>query len=147
MRSWKAILLSLILGAAIGCGGRGGVEGTVTINGKPVDGGMILFVPMEGNLKQAPTHADIKDGKYELPEGEGPEPGLYRVQVIWSVREANPKDPDIVRRTQLMPPKFSGLKSPLRAKVDSGLNTLNFELVGRMDDPVEETGDRRRRRR
>ncbi len=55
--------------AGCGIGGKGSVSGTVTVNGKPLSMGMIVFTPASGT----PVAAEISDGKYEatgVPTGE-----------------------------------------------------------------------------
>jgi hypothetical protein len=86
-----AIALMLIVCCAFqaGCGGdanRPAVEGTVTLDGMPVEGGVIQFVsPGEDSRgKRINVHADIKDGKYYLASGAGPNLGTYKVMINWA---------------------------------------------------------------
>lgn len=69
------------------------VTGTVTMQGKPVDGAVITFVPTsnEGQAASAITDAE---GKYALTTwqaGDGARPGEYRVKV--SKQEQTAVDP------------------------------------------------------
>jgi hypothetical protein len=79
--SGAALTMALFLA---GCGESGPprapIAGSVTIGGAPLKAGRILFLP------QAPTEgpavsARVVDGKYTLPDAEGPIVGNNRVEV------------------------------------------------------------------
>jgi hypothetical protein len=85
MRPARMVRGLLIIGIVIaGCNGglaapkRGKLEGTVTLNGKPVANGIIRFMALDPNGTNAA--APIKDGRYSVPEGQGPTKGKYRVE-------------------------------------------------------------------
>lgn len=87
LRSSRFVFSLLGLSFAVGCGGDGldtryPVSGTVNYNGKPVENGMISFVPEAAEGRGA--SGDIKDGAYSLttntPE-DGAFPGSYKVTV------------------------------------------------------------------
>jgi hypothetical protein len=59
-RSFTTSLLILLPFALVGCGGKGNVSGTVTLDGKPLPAGKISFLPNKGPA----VTAEIKDGKY-----------------------------------------------------------------------------------
>ncbi|WP_437223786.1 hypothetical protein SH661x_003355 [Planctomicrobium sp. SH661] len=86
-----AYILLLVAGLAFstfGCsrpaGGptRFAVNGTVTIDGKPVDHGTLTFEP---NIKQGndgpPTGCPVKDGKFTVAAGHGSVGGAYVVRL------------------------------------------------------------------
>lgn len=57
------VLLAFVLPLAIGCGGgKGKVTGNVTLDGKPLPGGTIVFHPTKGT----PVSAEITDGQYTI---------------------------------------------------------------------------------
>jgi len=68
---------------AVGCGdktgGRVGLSGTVTFQGKPLDRGNILFIPSTPGPTQ--TGAEIKDGKFTIIKEQGLVPGKYKVSI------------------------------------------------------------------
>lgn len=70
LRRWGILALPLFLVAvAGGCGGKGNVSGTVTVNGKPLPMGSIVFTPEHGPA----VAAEIVDGKYSavgVPAGD-----------------------------------------------------------------------------
>jgi hypothetical protein len=64
-----------------GCGGpvKRAVTGSVTLDGKPLEEAVILFVPLDGNGRK--TGAQISAGRYEVLGDVGLLPGRYRVEV------------------------------------------------------------------
>jgi len=91
-----ALLLLCLATSGCGSGSRAPVEGTVSLDGAPVDGGFIIFAPTdyrEGQVKA--VTAEIKGGKYSLDAAHGPVPGTYRVQIVWEKKTGQQiKDPD-----------------------------------------------------
>jgi hypothetical protein len=77
--------------ALAGCGGtkRVPVAGTVTLDGKPLDGAIITFGPdaAKGNTAQISCSSPVKEGRYELQttsttradSGSGAPAGWYKV--------------------------------------------------------------------
>ena len=69
-----------------GCGGTGGrqsIEGTVTLDGQPLEKGQITFVPKQGT--QGPTAgAEIAGGKFTIPAAGGTFSGKFRVEITAS---------------------------------------------------------------
>ena len=65
--------LAAALMLAAGCGGTpttGSITGTVTYDGKPLDGGIISFVPATGNTVAAIIQADGAYSVANVPLGE-----------------------------------------------------------------------------
>ena len=126
------LAVAVTLAALAGCsGGRAGVSGKVSYDGKPVDGGAIVFVP-EGDAAGAKVGGDIVGGEYNLPAGRGPKPGKYKVEIIWKQKKPTAKkaDPDVVSQEQtiqVIPPRYN-TQTTLNADVKSGSNELNFDL-------------------
>lgn len=85
-----AITLACCLPALTGCGGPKlvPVNGTVTIDGKPVDGATVTFVSDDG--KHSFSGSTDASGNYSLQEGEktGAYPGSYKVIVIKNPHKA-----------------------------------------------------------
>lgn len=94
-RGWRAwvILCALGLISLTGCGGvkRIPVAGTVTLDGKPLNGVLVVFSPDSAKGNTAPISAtgQVTDGHYELQtnavtraeSGPGVPPGWYKVTV------------------------------------------------------------------
>ena len=81
--------LILALAAAAGCAApednlpRQAVSGKVTLDGKPLESGMISFAPSgDGGAGPVSVGAVIREGSYAIARAEGPVPGSYRVSIL-----------------------------------------------------------------
>jgi hypothetical protein len=78
--------LLLVLSIAVGCGQRSqgptraSVSGNVTLDGKPLKQGTILFTPTEG-VRGMTAGGPIENGRYHLDADKGPTLGMNRVMV------------------------------------------------------------------
>ena len=78
----KALVMLAVLSG--GCGdafdGRRAVSGTVIFQGRPLDQGIITFIPATAGL---PTQAGaaILDGRFTIPRAKGLVPGKYKVSI------------------------------------------------------------------
>ena len=137
-RTHLATLLCLFLGLfcailATGCSGDGrlAVHGTVTLDGEPVSGGNILFLPVgEGGTKGA---EDIIAGKYAIPPERGLLPGKYRVEIRWAKstgKQIPSGDPGMMmeERLEAVPAKYNEA-STLTAEITAGENKHDFALT------------------
>jgi hypothetical protein len=75
--------LAVALTLAAGCGGpapprRGKLQGKVNLDGKPVAKATVRFIALEAN--GVSVVAPVKEGVYDVPEGQGPVKGKYRVE-------------------------------------------------------------------
>jgi len=91
-RALRRCLLLLTAGVAAllgpaGCGGDAGparydLSGTVTYDDRPVPAGYILFAPDKSQGNQGPgAQADIRDGHYQTPAGQGAVGGPHVVTI------------------------------------------------------------------
>jgi hypothetical protein len=115
-----------------GCGGStANVEGTVTFDGQPVDGGAISLVP--SGSKEPVASARIVGGKYSIVANKKLTPGAYAVQITWmkstgkKVKNENDPGTEIEETKQVIPAEYN-VNSKLTTEVKSGSNTANFEL-------------------
>ena len=72
-----------------GCGyadslGRYPVEGVVTLDGKPLAQGLILFEPSSGSPSGTAVGTKIRAGKFTIAATEGPVAGDYQVRIYAS---------------------------------------------------------------
>lgn len=79
-----SLLVLAIFAGVAGCGrrdpfGREPIKGTVSLEGKPVQFGVLTLEPAEGQL--AGATAPIRDGRFDIPKNMGPCPGKYKVWV------------------------------------------------------------------
>ncbi|MDQ3331678.1 MAG: carboxypeptidase-like regulatory domain-containing protein [Planctomycetota bacterium] len=108
---------------AAGCGSEvelGGVDGRVTMDGQPLPDALVRFNPEQGGRPaQGITDAD---GRYTLDysaNSEGALVGVAKVMITTGSLEAPDREPV---------PKRYNLQSELRADVQSGNNTFDFDL-------------------
>ena len=110
------------------------VAGTITLDGKAVEGAGVVFNPVaeDGALAAGKTDAQ---GRYELRTGEkeGGLVGEYQVTVLLTKAEG-PKDPGVEdkrKMTYLVPKKYSSREtSGLEAEVP-GKDAYDFPLTSR----------------
>lgn len=121
-----------------GCGSnnRASVSGTVTLDGKTLESGVIAFLPTNGN--QGPTAgAVISNGRYEIASARGPTFGAYRVTVS-SMQKTGHKIPSLGgsldEMAEVIPLQYRD-DSKLVIDVQPGGNTFDLELKGRV--PIE----------
>jgi hypothetical protein len=112
-----------------GCSGSSRLEGTVTLDGQPVDGGTISFINSSGQNGNA--GGQIQGGKYSI-ESKVP-PGTYKVEINWLKSTGksipNKSDPGTMQdETKQVIPMEYNVQTKLTAEVKSGSNTFNFDL-------------------
>lgn len=130
-------LTLLLLGA--GCGQRGAnraaVHGDVTLDGRPLERGSILFVPADG-AKGAVAGGPIEGGRYQISPSNGVALGWNRVE-IRAVRKTGKMIPKPMARrdshemveeyAEAVPPRFNSA-STLKSEIKSGDNVADFAV-------------------
>jgi hypothetical protein len=129
----------------IGCGSDDGlprqpVSGAVTLDGQPLECGMITFIPAApgdagiGGLDKVVT-AEVVDGRYSLTRADGPVPGPHRVEIharkSTGRKVKDPDDPQKIvdERREAVPSRYNA-RSELAAEIREGGNALDFTLQG-----------------
>jgi hypothetical protein len=114
----QVLAIGAILCAAVGCGGRQTLEGTVTLDDRPLEQGYINFRPAS-TAKGPPVGAPIQQGKYAIaPESELE--GNFRVEITalgktgGTVRDASGANIDI--EGQVLPARYN-TDSQLQAEI------------------------------
>ncbi|GAB4137731.1 MAG: hypothetical protein Tsb009_05400 [Planctomycetaceae bacterium] len=122
-----------------GCGGDDGpvyakVTGKVTLNGKPVPNGTVLFVPQGDTQGGVATGAIAKDGTFTLvgPSGKGVPVGKHKV-LVQCIEESSGPDSDQNPLEGMakcvIPVKYTSEKtSDIIKTVEEGEQTINIEL-------------------
>lgn len=138
-RWWLMLLLASMTG--IGCGDvpegplRAAVSGTITLDGKPLEEGTVVFVPTEGTAGPRIT-VTVANGQFEADAEHGPVVGQHRVeiqstcgpafddeQMVSSLAE-KPQRLNVV----IVPPVYN-TNSQLTASIQEGIqNALTFDL-------------------
>ena len=130
----SCVILVILLTATVGCSNRASVSGTVTLDGQPIDGGAISFIP-DDNAKDSASWGKIKEGYYLIRAGDGPVPGPHRVEIRWSRKTGRktyalpPASPtEVIEEVREVVPARYNSQSKLKAEIETGENTVNFEL-------------------
>jgi hypothetical protein len=132
----RGVVLAFLL-LALGCSNgprRASVSGTINVDGKPLERGVITFVPVNGTHGPG-TGGSIEDGRFELDETEGPVVGSNRVEIRGfrktgkTMPNPSPTGGTIAEERQVVPPEFNE-KSTLVRDIKEGGNELNFDLPG-----------------
>ena len=116
-----------------GCGGgRAAVEGSVTLDGVPVEAGYITFVPIEETAGSG-ARAKIEKGHYVIDPAGRPVPGVYRVEI--SARRKTGKKIPIGspaplgtmadEEVEAVPARYNK-ESKVRRELKAGPNTADF---------------------
>ncbi|MDB5306121.1 MAG: hypothetical protein JWO38_323 [Gemmataceae bacterium] len=139
LRAAAVALATGLLVAAGGCGngggGRAAVRGKVTLDGQPVEAGLISFVPAEGT-KGPSAGAAVSQGEYEVQGDNLPVPGAYRVEIKAQkktgkkVPVGSPAPPGTMAEetVEAIPARYN-TRSTLREELKPGSNVLNFDLT------------------
>lgn len=131
LRILAALSVAALLAPLGGCDNAPhAVEGTVTLDGKPLDEAIVWFVPHEPDRKK--TGGEVKQGAYRLPAEIGLTPGAYRVEFIDNPPPEDPVErlPDAPRRRNL--PGYYSTNSPLTVQMPATSSgepeRFNFDL-------------------
>jgi hypothetical protein len=86
---WLALPASFFVLVACGCSGKSKITGTVTLDGKPLPGAQVTFVPRDKKVTGGGGTQTGPDGKFELlprPGSKEPlKPGRYVVLITQMV--------------------------------------------------------------
>jgi len=152
---WLSAVAAIV---SIGCGGgvpavkTEMVEGLVTLDGDPVSGATVTFVPVQDGVGATASGTTDSAGKYRLnaigpgargQAGAGTLPGEYYVGVVkvklpehpTSTEAAMPKEgqrPEASTMTYVVPQKYGEPpKSGIKKTVKQGMNDIPIELTSK----------------
>jgi hypothetical protein len=127
-----ATLLAIV--ASVGCSGSGlesEVSGTVTLDGRPIGPGSVVFSPVEGTSDPADGAIQL-DGSYSLKTSRdvGLHPGQYRASVsVFDQPEVKPGERGMTPAKLVTPEKYSDPStSGLEYAVEPGKQKIDIEL-------------------
>ncbi|MFO0926170.1 MAG: carboxypeptidase-like regulatory domain-containing protein [Gemmataceae bacterium] len=124
---------ALALPLLIGCGGSsdmGKVSGKVTLDGAPLAGASLEFVPDNGRPSTGTTDAS---GAYTLqysPTEVGAKVGKHKVRITSRTMREDPKTHKSEITPERLPAKYHA-NTELVREVKPGSNTIDFELTSR----------------
>lgn len=130
------MLLAAVLTCLTGCGrgdvNRAPIQGEVKLDGKPLEKGSILFVPIEGTHGSV-AGGTIENGHYELSAAKGAAVGKNRVEIRSPRRTGRtvqyaPGTSPSAEVIQMVAPQFNS-DSTLAIDVKPDYNTANFEVA------------------
>lgn len=143
----RSLLVFLALFGLLGCSQRDSrlppqhpVSGTITLDGKPLAGAGIMFLPRGDTRGTGAMGMTDEAGKYTLKTdygGPGAPEGEFAVTVSKVVnRDGTPyiPNPDVAEagERETLPGIYSdSMKTTLSAKVPPGGGTIDFELKGK----------------
>lgn len=128
----KQLLLVLVVAAVVGCSNgprRAAVGGTVSVGGRPLERGIINFLPVEGSRGPG-AGGPITNGEYSLEDAKGAVVGSCRVEIRGfrkTGRKIAPLGTPIDEEIQVVPVEFND-KSTLIRDIKDGDNEVNFDL-------------------
>ncbi|MDR2755619.1 MAG: carboxypeptidase-like regulatory domain-containing protein [Planctomycetaceae bacterium] len=149
MKKIHVILILFLFLFVVGCSGGSFrvevVEGTVTLDGIPLEGATLTFIPSDSNIgKSAYARTDMQ-GTFKLTavqggtSGAGTMVGHYRVAISKDVPSREPTAKEITDQERgispdipilhIIPEKYNDAQtSGLTAEVVKGKNIFNFDL-------------------
>jgi hypothetical protein len=131
--SFALVAVASLLASGCGSGNFATVDGTVSLNGKPLEGGNVAFYSAESGPVSYGTIAP--DGSYHLRTAshEGVVPGTYIATI--SFRSGRPSPGMTVKEIEALekvPVKYcTRAKSDLRVAVQPGRNSIDLALTSK----------------
>lgn len=108
------------------------IAGEVTLDGKPLEEGVIRFLPIDG-AQGSIAAGEVRGGRFQIAGRAGPTIGWNRVEINGFRRTGRmipapfPQQGMIEERIEAVPPQFNA-ESTLKYEVKPGSNTADFEL-------------------
>ena len=130
----KTLLCSFLLVLLAACGSssnRRALQGTVTLDNKPLAQGTVRFIPTSGTPGPS-AGGEIKNGEFSIAEDKGVLSGSFRVEITSSktgkkVRDRSSGEITYLRE-QFLPARYNS-NSELTAEVkNGGPNRFEFAL-------------------
>ncbi|MEA1951467.1 MAG: hypothetical protein U9N87_08785 [Planctomycetota bacterium] len=133
----KLKICVLLLFAAVpmtGCSGgdgRKGLSGTVSVDGQPLESGLINFRPAAGT-KSNSSGCAIKDGEFQIAADKGLPVGKYMV-TVQAFRKSGRivKDPQMGNAPEIVPISFMEAGTLEATVTADGENRFEFKLTQR----------------
>jgi hypothetical protein len=135
VRSERTVRAGGVLAALLALAGCGGgktaqVNGTVKVDGKPVESGAIMFVPVDG--KTSTAGGEIKDGRYSVQVPVGAMKVSISAPKVVGKKKVypTPNSPEMPVTKEALPARYNE-QTELRLDVKPGTNPKDFDLQGK----------------
>jgi hypothetical protein len=136
--NWANICaICLMLATCPGCGKNGprraAASGRVTLEGQPIEEGVIQFLPIEGTAGPE-AGGVIANGQYDIAQQHGPFVGKARVELRASkktgrkIQDPTGRSGTLTDEYKEMFPPDCNTNSSLVREIKDGLNKLDFEI-------------------
>lgn len=134
LRRGRCLLLLALF--ASGCGGNyASVQGTVTLDGAPVETGYLSFIPADAAAGSS-LRAPIANGRYVITSTGQLKPGGYRVEIHAprktgkKISAGSPSPPGTMvdEEVEAVPDKYNK-RTTLTRDLKAGQNTYDIELT------------------
>lgn len=130
LRITTALAAAVLALGAVGCGSDGpelaSVQGTVRLDGEPLEGAKLLFIPATGG-RPSGARTDAS-GSYELTYSRQAEGALLGDHVVTiSTYQAGDPDAGVVKIAERVPAKYN-VQTELKRPVGEDDNVIDFEL-------------------
>ncbi len=129
--------ICVLLATCFGCGNKGlrraAVAGHVTLDGQPIEEGVIQFLPVNGTVGPE-TGGIIAKGQYDIPQQRGPVVGKSRVELRASkktgrkIQDPTGRPGTLTDEYKEMFPPSSNTNSSLVRDIKDEPNTLDFDI-------------------
>jgi hypothetical protein len=129
--------VGLLIAICVGCGKKGpqraAVSGHVTLDGQPINEGVIQFLPVEGTVGPE-TGGIITNGQYDISHERGPIVGRSRIELRASKKTGGKiQDPTgrpgvLTDEYKEMFPSGSNTNSALVREIKDEPNKLDFDI-------------------
>lgn len=134
----RGLVLCLVICVLAGCGGESlslaPVSGVITLNGEPLEGALVTFIPIGITEENAPTSLGKTDaeGRYTLEtitEDKGAYIGTHRVTIVKEKGgDVDDTDDSIIEFENEIPPEYND-ESKLKFEVTKdGTKEANFDV-------------------
>ena len=127
--SWRVHLTDWLRGNGfLGTPKRAAVEGTVTVNGRPVSWGSISFIP---DSKHAPAMtARVMGGKFKLDANGGPPVGRHTLRITFSAADVpSLTEKDAPEGVVIVSKSSPNAGESLSAEIHEGVNKVEVRLT------------------
>jgi hypothetical protein len=138
MMQLQRLLLGIVTTGILlsaGCGSHsdqpdlGVVRGTVTIDGKPLEGAVISFSPTEGGrVSQDKTDAKGNFNLIYIGNTRGAKTGKHSVRITTAYEVVDPATGQMVEHEERVPKRYNSTNTVLVADIKPGKNTVDFDL-------------------